>query len=137
MTLLGGALGMGRAQAESRMTQTWEIGTLMESTDPVTFDVTHVLDVVYDGPGRYRSQTWTTSEPMPGKQLVSVQSEELHLPAGTSGITVDMRAVCTACPEDASLVGKVLRVKGRPSQGQVTSARFPVEDIDEWIEVGS
>lgn len=137
MTLLGGVLGMGRAQAESRMTQTWQVGFLDEDTDPVTFEVIQLFDAVYTGPGRYRSQTWTTSEPMPGKQPVSVQSEELHLPAGTSGITVDMRAVCTACPEDASLVGKVLRIKGRPSQGQVTAARFPVEDIDERIEVGS
>lgn len=123
-----------RAHALSRMTQTWRIGTLTEGTDPITNDPIQTLDVVYDGPGRFKAGVWTTSEPEPGGQPIAQQSAELHLPSGTVGVEVDMRAVCDACPEDPALVGRVLRIKGRPAAGQTTAARFPVEDAGELIE---
>lgn len=120
------------------MTQTWRIGTLTESTDPVTFDPIQVLEVVYDGPGRLKSvQATSVSAVEPGAQLVAVQSLELHLPAGTEGVAVDMRAICDACPEDPAMVGKVVRIKGQATRGQVTAARFPVEESAETITEGS
>lgn len=130
---IGQALPFLRAEAEGRMTQTWRIGVLTEDSDE-DFDVVSEFDVVYDGPGRLKSVAATAvSEAEPGAQFVAVQTLELHLPAGTEGIEVDMRALCTACPEDAAQVGRVVRIKGRPTTGQVTAARFTVEATGEQI----
>lgn len=135
---IGQTLPFLRAEAEGRMTQTWRIGTLTEGSDPDTFDVAAEFDVVYDGPGRLKSVAATSvSEAEPGAQFVAVQTLELHLPVGTEGIDVDMRALCTACPEDAAQIGRVVRIKGRPTTGQVTAARFTVEATGEQIVEGS
>ena len=129
---------MGRQRADARMTQTWRIGYLIESTDPGTFDPIQVLDEVYEGPGRLKSASASSvSEPVAAGQILAVQTLELHLPVGTTGIVADMRAVCVACPEDLTMVGKVVRIKGKPTVGQVTAARFPVDESNEVIEVGS
>lgn len=129
-----------RSEASARMTQTWRIGYLIESTDPVTFDPIQVLDEVYEGPGRLKSvQATSVSEPVVAGQILAVQTLELHLPIGTTGIVADMRAVCVGSPpkEDPTMVGKVVRIKGQPTVGQVTAARFPVDESNEVIEVGS
>lgn len=127
-----------RSEAAARMTQTWRIGDLVEDSDPVTFDPIQVLDEVYEGPGRLKSvQATSVGEPVAGGQILAVQTLELHLPVGTTGITPDMRAVCVACPEDAGMVGKVVRIKGQPTTGQVTAARFSCEESGEVIEEGS
>lgn len=135
---LAGVLKLGRRQAESRMTQTWRVGELVESTDPITFDPIQSFVAVYDGPGRLKSvQATSVSDREVGGQPVAMQVFELHLPSGTTGITPDMRAICDDSPEDASLVGRVVRVKGFPAAGQTTAARFSVEESGEVIEEGS
>lgn len=132
------ALPFFRSEATARMTQTWRIGYLIESTDPITFDPIQILDEVYEGPGRLKSvQATSVSEPVVAGQVLAVHTLELHLPVGTTGIIVDMRAVCVACPEDQAMVGRVVRIKGQPTVGQVTAARFPCEESNEVIEVGS
>ena len=132
--ILGGVLAQGRAWANSRMTQTWRVGTLVEVTDPLTLDVTKTIQAVYAGPARFKVTVSIPSvEEVPG-QAVAVQDQELHLPSGTSGIETGMVAVCDACPEDQSLVGRVLRIKGAPAAGQTTAARFPVEETGETVE---
>lgn len=115
------------------MTQTWRIGRVTESTDEF-LDPVQVFSVVYEGRGRLKSvQATTVREGAPASQLESAQVLELHLPVGTAGVEIDMRAVCVACPEDPSLVGRVVRVKGAPSAGQVTAARFSVVESGERI----
>lgn len=136
MTLLG-VLALGRAHANARMTQTWRIGTLTETTDPVTFVTTQTLDAVYDGIGRFKAGVWTTSEPSPGGQPIAQQSAELHVPSGTVGVEVDMVAVCDAAPDDPTLVGRVVRMKGRPAAGQTTAQRWAVADEGLVIVEGS
>ncbi len=126
-----------RSEAEGRMVQTWRIGTLIEDTDPVTFDPIQTLAAVYDGPARFKAGVWTASEPSPGGQPIAQQSAELHLPSGTPGIEVDMVAVCDAAPDDPSLVGRVVRIKGRPAAGQTTASRYPVSDEGLVIVEGS
>lgn len=118
------------------MTQTWRIGTLVEDTDPVTFDTIQTIDPVYDGIGRFKAGG-SVSEPTPGGQPIAQQSAELHVPSGTTGIEVDMVAVCDAAPDDPSLVGRVVRIKGRPAAGQTTSQRHPVGDEGLVISEGS
>lgn len=128
-----------RAEAESRMTQTWRVGTLANTgTDPDTLEPAATFTPVYTGVGRLKSIAATAvSERTPADQAVAVQTLQLHLPSGTTGITPDMRAVCTACPEDAGLVGRVVRIMGRPTAGQTTAARFSVEETGEEIPEGS
>jgi len=132
MTLLG-ILGMGRVQAEARMTQAWQVGTLTESTDE-DFNTVQTLSAVYTGMGRLKSSTSTPAMEAVGGQFPAVQALELHLPSGTTGILKDMRAVCTACPEDAALVGRVVRISGLPASGQTTAERFPVESVNEVVQ---
>lgn len=135
---IAAALPFLRAEAEGRMTQTWRIGTLAEFTDEDTYEVVQDLDVVYEGPGRLKSvQATSVAEPVVGAQVLAVRALELHVPVDVAGIETDMRAVCVECPEDPTLVGVVVRVKGYPTGGQVTAARIPVEAANEAIEVGS
>lgn len=136
MTLTG-VLGMGRNVAEARMTETWRIGTITETTEPDTYDVVQVLDAVYDGPARYKPEGTVPQVREAAGRLVTEQGPELHLPAGTSGVEIDMVAVCDACPDDASMVGMVVRIAGRPSRGQVTAARFKVTLTGEQLAEGS
>jgi len=131
-------LGAGRRLAEARMTQTWRIGELVEVSDPVTFEVLQVLDDVYDGPARFKFVRATAvSESVAGGQFVAEQAAELHVPVGATGLSVDMRAVCDADPDDPSMVGRVVRLKGLPTGGQVTAQRWPVEESNEVIVEGS
>lgn len=136
MTLLG-ALRMGRAHAEGRMTQTWRIGTLVEESPPPTYDPIQTLDVVYEGPARFKPEGTAPQSEVVAGQVVTVQAPELHLPAGTTGVEVGMLAVCDVCPEDSSLVGLVVRVDSRPTRGQVTAARFKVVLSGEVLTEGS
>ena len=131
-------LSSGRRMAEARMTQTWRIGELVEVTDPVTFEVVQVLDAVYEGPGRFKFvQATAVSETVAGGQVVAEQVSELHLPVATTGLAIDMRAICDADPDDPSMVGRVVRLKGNPTGGQVTAQRWPVEESGEVIVEGS
>lgn len=123
-----------RAEAESRMSQTWRVGTVTETTDPDTYAVVKVLEAVYDGQARFKPEGTVPRAREVGGQFVTLQEPELHLPAGTVGVEVGMYAVCDACPEDPALVGMVVRVASRPSRGQVTAARFRVELTGEQIE---
>jgi hypothetical protein len=82
-------------------------------------------------------QATSVSEREPASQPIAVSVLELHLPAGTTGVEVDMRAICDACPEDPGMVGKVVRIKGPGTRGQVTSFRVPVEESGEVIVEGS
>jgi hypothetical protein len=124
---------MGRAQAEARMTETVRIGWLDEGTDPVTLDPIQTLDVVYDGRARVKFPSMNEVEVDAGGQLIVKQDAELHLPSGTTGVTPDMRAVVDASTADAALVGRVFRVKGRPTAGQTTASRYACEETGETI----
>jgi hypothetical protein len=119
------------------MTQSWRIGTLVEESPPPTYDPIQTFDVVYDGPGRFKPEGTVPESEVVAGQVVTVQSPELHLPAGTVGVEPGMLAVCDACPEDPSLVGTVVRVGSRSSRGQVTAARFKVVLTGEVFTEGS
>lgn len=133
---LAGVLGMGRTMARSRMRETWQVGDYVESSDPVTLDPITVLIPVYEGPGRFKAPRTSVNATEAGGQIVSSTSPELHLPSGTTGVEVNMVAVCTGSPDDASLVGLTLRIDGPPAAGQTTAARYPVKDYIEVIDDG-
>lgn len=121
------------------MTETWRVGTLevAEEPDPVSLDPITVFTDVYDGPGRFKAPRTEVSERDAGGQIIASISAELHLPSGTTGIEIDMFAICDASPDDPSLVGRVVRIKGPGTAGQTTAARFTVEETGETIPEGS
>lgn len=133
--VLAAALPGLRAEAESRMTEMVRIGDLVESEDLDTLEVVRTLaPVVYDGKARIRFPQNPNAEVDAGGQLVVKQDGVLSLPAETGGIVPDMRVVFDAFTADATLAGRVLRIKGFAVSGQTTATRFTVEETGEQIE---
>lgn len=130
MSLLQGALGMGRRQKESRFTETLEAFTVasVEGEDGVFADVETSL---YTGvPGQVKYPTFTVSERPQGGQVPAVQDIEIHVAVGaTPNVAVNTRWRVTASTVDVSLVGRVYRTKGEAQSGQVTAHRYPVERV--------
>ena len=131
MSLLTGALGMGRAQAESRFTETVTFyrvtGTHQDET--TLEDVETRLTLHADIAARMKLSTLTVSErSIPGQQ-VAVQAPQVHVAVGaTPDVRKDDYCECTASTVDPSLVGRRVRVTGWPQSGQVTAHRWPVSE---------
>ena len=130
MSLLGGVLGAGRAQAEARFTETFKTYTvtrvLGESGEYTDTEVTVNASVA----GRVKFPTLTVSEREQGAQSPAVQDVHIHVAVGAApDVTVDTLWRVTASTVDPSLVGRVFRTKGLPQAGQVTAHRFPVESV--------
>lgn len=137
MSVLLGALAVGRKHAEARMTETVRIGTIVTDEEPdANFDPVRYFESAYSGPARLKFVTQTISERDAGTQQVALQISELHLPSGTEVFT-DMFAVVDASTADPGLVGRVFRIKGLAHAGQTTAARYPVEESGEPIPEGS
>ena len=132
MSLLTGALDMGRARAEARFTETVTFYRVTGThSDPVTYeDVEDRLDIHVDIPARMKLSTLTVSErTIPGQQI-AVQAPEVHVPVGaTPNVKVDDYCIVTASTADASLVNRKMRVAGKPQAGQTTAHRFPVREV--------
>lgn len=132
MSLLGGALGMGRAQAVARFTETFKAYTVTRVLDNdtglyVDTEVTVYAAVV----GRVKLPTMTVSERDQGAQAPAIQDVHVHVAVGsTPNVTVDVMWRVTASSADSSLVGRVFRTKGLPQAGQVTAWRYPVEAVN-------
>lgn len=131
MTLLGGVLGMGRAQAASRFTETFKVfritRTLSETTGVYTDTETSVYASVV---GQFKFPTLTVAERDQGAQSPAVQDVVIKVAVGsTPNVVVGDLWRCTASTVDSSLVGRVVRTKGLWQAGQVTSWRVPVESV--------
>lgn len=129
MSLLSGALKMGRAQAVARFTETFTFYSVVESVDPVTLAPSSVETNLYTAvAGRLKFSTLAVSESTAAGSSVSAQSVEIHVAVGaTPNVRADHFCRMTASTSDASLVGRVFRIKGSAQAGQVTAARYPVE----------
>lgn len=135
MTLLG-VLGMGRAQARARMTETVRIGTLEETTPPGSLDVVKVLTVAYEGPARIKFTATGAGvrDAEAGGQLVAVQKPECHIPSGSVGVRTGMFGVVDSSLADPALAGFTFRIEGHPEMGQTTALRFPITASSEEYE---
>ena len=139
-----------RAQAVSRFTETFTFFTVEDGPpDPDTFEPTVVETVAgADVPGRFKSANTQGRDVESGGQYPVVGRREVHVAVGAVALTVpggdlvpgaelspgvgampDVFVRCVASTVDAGLVGRVFRVSERPSSGQVTSWRFPVEEV--------
>ena len=131
MSLVSGALSMGRRMAESRMTETVTVGVYTDGTDPDTGDPTRVLsDSHYVGVGQIKYPSASVSETSGSGQQVASADVVLKVPVESAP---DVRAgdevLVSASTADGSLVGRRFRVKAWPQSGQVTAHRFPLEEL--------
>lgn len=132
MSVLLGVLGMGRAQAEARMTETVTItGESSFSTNATTLAVTTTAGSShYSGAARVRQVTSYASDAESAGQFPATQRLEVHIPVGSgSTVATGDLVLVSASAADASLVGRKYRVQGVPDGGQVTARRFPVEAV--------
>ena len=130
MSVLLGTLGLGRAQAEARFTETFKVFTesrvLNESTGVY---VTSETAVVASVAGRVKFPTLTVAERDQGAQSPAVQDVTVHVAVGSVSAPVGSFWRVLSSDADPSLVGRVFRTKGAPQAGQVTAHRFPVESV--------
>ena len=132
--MLTGALAMGRAQANARMTETVTVTTTTPGTvmDESTGTYPDVIVSHYEGPNsdhraRVKFPTLTVSEQTPGGQTIAVQDVMLSLPVGfSSAVRVDDIVTVTGSTIDPDLIGRTFRIKGVAQAGQTTAHRFPV-----------
>lgn len=130
MSLVSRSLGMGRALAEARMTEVFTFYTVTRGEDPVTLqpvDVEHVIAANVKGRLRITSSVWS-DKAIAGQEPATMQ-REVHVPLGTAvvGPSVFVRVVSSTV--DPSIVGRVFRTGMRSGGGQVTAARYPVEEV--------
>jgi hypothetical protein len=131
MSLLSGALGMGRAHARARFTETFTVFTTQSVLNEATGQYEDTEVVLYASvPGRWKSPTLTVREREQGAQVPAIQDLQIHVEVGATplvGVNAMWRVAGSTV--DASLVGRVARTKGLPQAGQVTAWRYPVEEV--------
>lgn len=128
MSLLSGALGMGRAQAEARMTDTVEFFTTALVQVPGTLQTIPVETSQGSTVGRVKYLVSQGRDVESGAQFPVVQRVEVHVPVGSVDVLPGVFVRVTASTADASLVGRVFRVAERPQAGQTTAWRYAVEE---------
>lgn len=130
MSFLTGALMMGRAHAERRMTETVTVGLFTDATDPTTGQPSRVLTTArYTGLGRVYYPSLTVAGGSAVGRPVAAQEPVLAVPLGTTILSVGDEVDVTASTVDASLVGRRFRVAGAPQAGQVTALRYPLVEV--------
>lgn len=131
MSVLTGALGMGRAFAESVMTDTCTIGTETEgdTIDPQTGQYDRIIAApVYEGLCRFKAGSTAASEINAVGQLLVEQDAELSLPIATStDVAKDMVAIIRTSATDPALPGVRVRIKAPALGAYLTARRFAVE----------
>jgi hypothetical protein len=128
--MLLGSLAMGRAQAESRMTETITAGPFVETIDPSTLATVRTITTTsYTGPARVKYPTLTVSERDSGGQQYAAVDIVVSVPMSGARIPVGALVTVTASTVDGSLVAREFRVKASAQSGQVTAHRYPVEEL--------
>jgi len=127
MSMLGGLLGMGRAHAEARMTETVTVALYGDSSDPKTGEAIRVVvEHRYTGKARVKYPSYAVAQMSPQTQPVAQQDVIVSLPIGAGPVFEGDEVVVTASTVDPAVVGRRFRVKGQPAAGQVTAYRVPV-----------
>lgn len=126
----GPVLLRGRAAAESLMVDACTIRRRTgESTDDDTGFVTPTYTTVYTGRCKVQQQSASASPSDVGQDNVLIGQLELHLPAATTGPQPDDQATITASVNDADLVGRTFKLRGRPHKSFLTARRFPLIEV--------
>lgn len=131
MSILSGTVNLGRAFAESLLTETVEFYRVTgTSVDPNTLNEVETAVVVYTVPARVKYSSLIVSESRGAGEVVGAQSVSISVGVGSTP-TVNSDFMCRVVDSsaDTSLIGRKYRVKGFPQSGQVTAHRYPVEEV--------
>lgn len=129
MTILSGALALGRRAAEARMTETFQAFTRTE-TENDDLKTVVVETTLWESPGRLRTgggSSGSSGVRAQGKQLVVVTRREAHLPTSAPVLPPGTFLRVISSTVDPGIVGLVSRITSRPEGGQTTARRYEVE----------
>lgn len=118
----------GRRMAEARFTESLRFFTVVEGTDPETLEPTMVESVIGTVPGRVKVTAVQGRDAESAGQYPVVSHREVHVAVGAVEAVPGVFVRVVSSSVDAGLVGRVFRVSDRPSMGQVTAWRYPVEE---------
>lgn len=142
-----GALAMGRAQANARMTETFEFFTTELVFDEATLDDVPTDTVLHTTPGRLKVTANQGRDVESASQFPTVERLEVHIPSADSSAiapspwllpgdvipaytpSIGVLVRCIASSADTTLVGRVFRVSERFQAGQTTAHRIAVEEV--------
>ncbi len=127
--MLLGVLGMGRRQANIRMTETVKVASEVSAVDPDTLldtvtETVHIASSI----ARVKYPVTRVLDRESATQLVAAQEIEVHFPSETV-LQTDWFVTVLTSMVDASLVGRKYRIRGNGLAGQTTALRVPVEEI--------
>lgn len=125
-----GALPGFRAEAESLMTDTCQIGSLSsdEVLNPETGEYEHVFTPVYDGPCRFKAGNVQASDVESASQLLVSQLATLSLPIATSlEVRNGMQVRVTGSLTDPALPGTTATIRAPFRSAYATARRFVIE----------
>lgn len=129
--MIGGALGMGRRMAESRMTDTCTITRAGSPTwDESKGEYTSTAVSVYSGPCRVKHPSTVARDVDAGSQLLAVTQLELHLPVSAVGVRADDLVTITGSETRAEQSGRKFTVTAPFDGSQTTALRFRIEADD-------
>jgi len=125
-------LARGRAFAAQGFIDSCEITRKVgEQTDPTDGRVTYQYDVVYQGSCRFQQAAAPWAGPATvGQAGIGLSAQEVQLPVvGSEGIAKDDIVTCTACVNDADLVGKQFTIQGVHHATHKTTRRLPLQEV--------
>lgn len=130
--MIGGVLGMGRAMAESRMTDSCKVFRLEKSSvmDEATGKYPTVEVEIYAGKCRVKHPTVAGKDADTGSQLVVVSQVEVHLPLNAVGVLPSHTVRITASSTRPDQVGREFTVAAPFDGSQTTALRFRVSTAD-------
>ena len=124
-----GALPGLRAEAESRMKETVQVGRFRDGVDEESGDPTWVLVTErYTGKARIRLGSREVTNANAPSMPITVQEPYLSVPFGTPRF-FDNDEVLIVSSDDPILTSRRFRVQGNAVAGQVTAHRYPLEEL--------
>lgn len=118
-----------RAEAESRMHESVQVGRFEDGVDEETGNPTwELVTERYSGIARIRWGSREVTNADAPSMPVTVQEPYLSIPFG-SPLLRDNDEVLVTGSGDPILVGRRFRVQGYPVAGQVTAHRYPLEEL--------
>lgn len=129
MSLLNRSLGLGRRLAEGRMTEVFDFYTVHRGEDENLQPIDVETVIAAGVKGRLKITSSVVSEKDIAGQAPATMQREVHVPLGAVdvGPSVFVRVIASA--SDPAIVGRVFRTGMRSAGGQVTAARYPVEEV--------
>ncbi len=121
-----------RAEAESRMTSTWTIGTDGGwAYNPATGRDEQTVTPLFTTKARLKVVSSAVSDSEAGGRTVAVTRRELHIPVSSPAVPVGAVAKCTAVGAlgDPTMLNTIVRLSGSAPGSQTTARRLEVTEV--------